>query len=83
MSVHLLASRGSDEVAMPDYTGYFGTYTVAQDRQVIGHHIEAASEPGLVGTTQERQYSLVEGKLTLSASFEGSAYLLVWSRERR
>lgn len=72
--------------AFKGYFGYFGSYTVDEDAEVVTFHIEGAANPNYVGTDQRRIFKIEGNRLTLRTQPEraGGAditYLVVWERE--
>src|SRR5882762_1160911 len=63
-------ARGTDEENKATAQGtmtYFGTYTVNEADRSIDIHIEASSFPNWSGTDQQRDFSIVGDRLTLTA----------------
>ena len=44
---------------------YFGTYEVDEAKQTVTHHLEAAANPGLIGTDLVRRYEFSGDRVTL------------------
>ncbi len=44
---------------------YFGTYEVDEANETVTHHLEAAANPGLIGTDLVRHYVFSGNRLTL------------------
>lgn len=44
---------------------YFGTYEVDEAKQTVTHHLEAAANPGLIGTDLVRHYVFSRNRVTL------------------
>ncbi len=72
--------------AFNGYFGYFGTYTVDEDAEVVTFHIEGAAYPNYIGTDQRRFFTIEGNRLTLRTPPEraGGAdivYVVIWERE--
>jgi len=61
---------------------YFGTYTVNEAARTIDIHIEASSSPNWSGTDQQRAFSIVGDRLTLTARALGGSADVVWQRAK-
>jgi hypothetical protein len=70
--------------AYRSYVGYYGTYTIDDQRGTVVHHVEGASFPHWVGTELVRWYSFSEDgrRLTLSLRNREDRVTgtLVWER---
>jgi len=70
--------------AYQSYVGYYGTYTIDEQKGIVVHHVEGSSFPHWVGTEQVRWYSLSgDGRrLTLSLKNREDRVTgtLVWER---
>jgi hypothetical protein len=83
-------ARGTDaevRVAFVGYLAYYGTYTVDHQRGTVTHHVEGASFPNWVGSTQLRHLRLEGARLTLTtppirAAGEELVTVLTWERVR-
>ena len=53
------------KAALDGYLGYFGTYSVNEEKQTVTHHIEGATFPNWVGVDQTRSFEIVGDRLTL------------------
>ena len=72
--------------AFNGYFGYFGSYTIDEDEEVVTFNIDGAAYPNYVGTDQRRFFSIEENLLTLRTPPEraGDAditYYITWERE--
>jgi hypothetical protein len=65
---------------MPDYAGYFGSFTVDAARGVVIHHVNGSSSPGMVGTDQERHFRFDGDKLILGAEVGADRMEIVWQK---
>jgi hypothetical protein len=53
------------KTAFDGYLGYFGTYTVDEQKKTVTHHIEGCTFPNWVGVDQMRFFELSSNKLIL------------------
>jgi hypothetical protein len=65
---------------LPDYAGYFGSFSVDAARGVVTHHVAGSSSPGMVGTDQERHFRFEGDKLLLSAEAGADRFEIVWQK---
>jgi hypothetical protein len=73
----------ADEVlpAYYGFIGYYGSYKVMPDSNVVIHHIKACSFPNWVDQDQKRYYEFKNHQLILKTSLIGSArYELTWQK---
>ena len=73
----------ADEVlpAYYGFIGYYGSYTVMPDSNVVIHHIKACSFPNWVDKDQKRYYEFKNDQLILKTSLIGSVrYELTWQK---
>jgi hypothetical protein len=73
----------ADEVlpAYYGFIGYYGSYEVMPDSNVVVHHIKACSFPNWVDQDQKRYYEFKNGQLFLRTSLIGSVrYELTWQK---
>jgi len=75
-----VASDAESATAWKSYFGYFGTYFVDPERQVITHHIEGAWFPNLIGTDQLRRYRFDGSRLVLDADTAWGCIRAIWER---
>jgi hypothetical protein len=66
--------------AFKDYFGYFGTFSIDTERQVVMHHVEGSWFPNLEGGDQERRYRFENGLLVLDADTDWGKVRIVWQR---
>ena len=66
--------------AWANYFGYFGTYTVDEERKTVVHRIEGSSFPNLVGTEQIRHYRFEGKQLVLHANMPWGNVRNVWEK---
>lgn len=66
---------------------YFGRYDVDEAQQIVAHHLESASLPNRVGSTQTRHYEFSNATLTLTLKAparllngEWLSAVLVWEK---
>ena len=73
-------------MAFDNYFGYWGHYQVNPATGTVTHHIDGASVPDWVDTSQDRQFKLEGNRLTLttpSMQVAGvdTVQILVWERQ--
>ncbi|KIG17330.1 hypothetical protein DB30_03387 [Enhygromyxa salina] len=51
--------------AFVGYMGYFGSYTLDDERGVVVHTLEGSLFPNWIGTQQSREFEIVDDRLTL------------------
>lgn len=75
-------AAGQDDAAraFKEYFGYFGTFSIDAERQVITHHIEGSWFPNLEGGDQERRYRFENGLLVLDADTDWGRVKIVWRK---
>ena len=77
--------QGNPEEIVPAYNGfigYYGSYKIVPDSNMVIHHIKACSFPNWVGQDQRRYFEFKDGNLILKTSLIGSArYELTWQKE--
>jgi hypothetical protein len=74
------ATDAETAAAWMGYFGYFGRYTIDEDRQTVTHHIEGAWFPNLVGTEQVRHYRFEDSRLILDADTAWGRVRVEWRR---
>ena len=72
--------------AFNGYFGYFGSYSVDTNAQIVTFHVEGAAYPNYMGSDERRFYEFDGDKLILRTPPEraGGAditYIIVWERE--
>jgi len=72
-------------IAFDNYGGYWGRYEVRPFEKVVFHHVEGASAPDWVGTSQKRFVEISGKRLTITTSPQQvggveSVVVLVWER---
>ena len=78
-------AQGTDEENKATAQGtmtYFGTYALNEADRTIDIHIEASSFPNWSGTDQQRDFSIVGDRLTLTARALGGSADVVWQRAK-
>lgn len=65
---------------MPDYAGYFGSFSVDAARNLVIHHVNGSSSSGMIGTDQERHYRFEGDKLILSAEVGADRMEIIWQK---
>jgi Lipocalin-like domain len=63
-----------------NYFGYFGSYTVDEDRKTVVHRIEGSWFPNLIGTEQVRHYQFEGKQLVLRANTPWGDVRNVWEK---
>jgi hypothetical protein len=76
------ATTEEKSAAWSGYFGYFGTYSIDEDAQVVTHHIEGSWFPNLVGSEQERHYRLEGRRLVLDADTAWGRVNIIWEKNR-
>jgi Lipocalin-like domain len=74
-------AQGECAKAVGDFLAYAGSYEIRGDR--VLHHVEVSVFTNLVGTTLERQFTIMGDTLTirtLPPEIWGSSNVLVWKR---
>jgi hypothetical protein len=73
---------GSEEAARAfrEYFGYFGTFVIDADRQVVIHRVEGAWFPNLEGSCQERHFQFEDDRLVLTAGTSWGQVRIIWQR---
>jgi mxaD protein len=73
---------GQDDAAraFKDYFGYFGTFSIDTERQVVTHHVEGSWFPNLEGSDQERHYRFENDQLVLDADTDWGTVKIVWRK---
>jgi hypothetical protein len=76
--------QGVPDEVLPAYygfIGYYGSYKVQSDSNVVIHHIKACSFPNWVDEDQKRYYEFRNDHLILKTSLIGSVrYELTWQK---
>jgi hypothetical protein len=78
-------AKGTDEENKATAQGtmtYFGTYTVNEADRTIAIHIDASCFPNWSGADQQRTFSIVGDRLTLTARALGGSADVVWQRAK-
>lgn len=66
--------------AFKEYFGYFGTFSIDLESQVVTHHVEGAWFPNLADSDQERHYRLDGDLLVLDADTAWGKVRIVWRK---
>lgn len=66
--------------AFKEYFGYFGTFTIDTESQVVTHHVEGSWFPNLAGSDQERHYRFENDLLVLDADTDWGKVRIVWRK---
>jgi hypothetical protein len=67
-------------MAWVNYFGYFGRFTVDEDKKIVVHQIEVSWFPNLVGTEQIRHYRFEGKQLVLHANTPWGDVRNVWEK---
>jgi hypothetical protein len=72
--------------AFDNYLGYWGRYQVNAEAKAVTHHLDGASVPDWVGTSQERFFKVEGTRLTLTSPSMKIAGIdaiqtIVWERQ--
>ena len=62
------------------YFGYFGTFSIDEERSVVIHHVEGSWFPNLKGTHQTRFFHFDGESLVLDAETAWGNVRIVWER---
>lgn len=80
----IAAPAGEKAKAADGYYGYYGTWTVDEEKSTVTHHIEQSFYPGEHGENGVRHLTLQEDRLILTAKThemgEEHERKLVWQR---
>jgi hypothetical protein len=79
------AAPDTVKAAFEGLNTYYGTFTIDEDGHIVTHHVESASMPNRIGSTQTRQYEFADNQLILKAPprlLDGKMLtgVLVWER---
>jgi hypothetical protein len=89
MAVQLMRRERSGDIrdldtALDQYLGYYGRYSVDEEKQTVTHHLEGSSYPGWVGIDLVRWFVFEGNRLTLTAEMvkggQAITRVLVWER---
>jgi hypothetical protein len=89
MAVQLMRHERSGDIrdldtALDQYLGYFGRYSIDQEKQAITHHLEGSSYLPYVGIDLVRHFAFASNRLTLTAEVvrhgQTLTRVLVWER---
>lgn len=75
-----VASSGERFEAWGKYFGYFGKFSIDEQKNAVIHHIEGAWFPNLVGTEQVRFFHFENEKLVLDADTNWGKVRIVWEK---
>jgi len=77
------ATSAEKAEAWGNYFGYFGTYAIDPDAEVVTHQLEGSWFPNLVGTAQRRHYEFEGDQLVLGADTPWAKFRIVWDKRTR
>jgi hypothetical protein len=62
------------------YFGYFGTFSIDEEKQAVIHHVEGSWFPNLRNTDQVRFFRFEEGRLVLDADTQWGKVRIIWEK---
>jgi hypothetical protein len=74
------AGSGERADAWGKYFGYFGTFSVDEEKNAVIHRIEGSWFPNLIGTEQVRFFRFEGEKLVLDADTNWGKVRIVWEK---
>lgn len=63
-----------------EYFGYYGSFSIDEEKKAVIHHVEGGSFPNMVGTEQVRYFRFEGERLTLNADTAWGKVQVVWER---
>jgi hypothetical protein len=63
-----------------EYFGYYGTFSIDPENNVVIHYVEGSSFPNLLGTKQIRYFRFEGERLVLNAETAWGKVQVVWER---
>ena len=63
-----------------EYFGYYGAFTIDEEKQAVIHHVEGGSFPNMVGTTQVRYFRFEGERLVLNAETAWGKVQVAWEK---
>lgn len=69
--------------AWMDYFGYFGTFSINEEKNAVIHSVEGSWFPNLNGSKQVRFFSFKGGLLVLDANTALGKVQIAWKKEAR
>jgi hypothetical protein len=65
---------------LPDYAGYFGSFSVDGANGMVIHHVAGSTSSGIVGTDQLRSFRFEGDRLILGAEAGADRMEIVWEK---
>jgi hypothetical protein len=75
------ATEDEKAQAWSNYFGYFGTYTIDEQANVVAHHIEGSWFPNLVAGIESRHYRFDGRQLVLDADTPWGRVHIIWEKQ--
>lgn len=66
--------------AWMDYFGYWGSFSIAEEKQAVVHHVEGSAFPNIVGTEQVRYFRFAGERLILNADTPWGKVQVEWEK---
>jgi hypothetical protein len=66
--------------AWMEYFGYYGPFTIDEEKQAVIHHVEGSAFPNLIGTKQVRYFRFEGEQLVLNADTPWGKVQVVWEK---
>jgi hypothetical protein len=63
-----------------EYFGYYGGFSIDEEKQAVIHHVEGSAFPNLVGTKQVRCFRFEGERLVLDADTAWGKVQVVWEK---
>lgn len=63
-----------------EYFGYYGAFSIDEEKQAVIHHVEGGSFPNMVGTEQVRYFRFEGDRLILNADTAWGKVQVVWEK---
>lgn len=66
--------------AWMEYFGYYGAFTIDEDKEAVIHHVEGSAFPNLIGTKQVRYFRFEGEQLFLNADTAWGKVQVEWEK---
>ena len=63
-----------------DYVGYYGTFSIDEEKQAVIHHVEGSWFPNMARSRQVRYFRFEGERLTLNADIPPGKVQVVWEK---
>lgn len=63
-----------------EYFGYYGGFSIDEEKKAVIHHVEGGSFPNMVGTEQVRYFRFEGERLVLNAETPWGKVQVVWEK---